>query len=191
MFMKDGVYNPPRGSSPVAPGGPTCPSRTEFPSFQGNNIMRLFDDKVAISQEYAYDGVTNGERWKKKVRGYWLAKCPDVQPLLDWAESKKDQVITEEEFLDKVKSNFWMMEEDVKRVNGLIWGFLNSCLKGDAQSIFELAEELHGVEAWWLVVQYIHRGSDVRLATLRRAVNQPPMITKLEDVSAGLLGSRT
>ena len=45
--------------------------------------MGTFDGKVVISQEYAYDGTTGGETWKKKVRGYWLAKCPDVQPLLD------------------------------------------------------------------------------------------------------------
>ena len=33
------------------------------------NIEKLFDDKIAVSEEYKYNGNDNGDRWRTKIRG--------------------------------------------------------------------------------------------------------------------------
>ena len=40
------------------------------------DMNRLFDDKVAISAAYQYDGEKQGEAWKRKIRAYWILKAP-------------------------------------------------------------------------------------------------------------------
>ena len=73
------------------------------------------------------------------------------------------------------------------RLSGVLWGFLNTCLKGEAHTVFEGADTLQGLEGWRLVVQDIQRGRGIRIATLRKLVKHPPHINKLEDVANGML----
>ena len=47
----------------------------EFPDMQSYDMNKLFDDKVAISAGFGYDGEKHGETWKRKIRGYWISKC--------------------------------------------------------------------------------------------------------------------
>ena len=63
---------------------------------QGLDLNRIFDDKVALSTSYAYDGSSHGEQWRRKVRGYWVSKCPALLPILNWAEEVDEQEITVE-----------------------------------------------------------------------------------------------
>ena len=46
-------------------------------------MSRMFDDRIAMSEAYQYDGTKNGDSWKRKVKSYWISKCPDALPLLD------------------------------------------------------------------------------------------------------------
>ena len=156
-----------------APHARHIPPNTEFPDLKDYNLNKLFDDKIALSQEYTYNGTTGGQQWRRKVRGYFLAKCPDLQPLLDWAESKEDKIITDEELKAKAAENHWMMELDVKRCSSVVWGFLGICLKDAAHSLYELAPELNGFEAWRVVVNDIYKSQTLRLAGLRRMVRSP------------------
>ena len=48
---------------------------------------RIFDDKVATSDAYRFDG-TNGEAWREKTRNYIISKLPSIEVLLLWAESR-------------------------------------------------------------------------------------------------------
>ena len=80
-----------------------------------------------------------------------------------------------------------MTELSVSRLSEAIWGFLNTCLKGDAHTTFENANLLNGLDGWRLIVQDIQRGRSVRLATLRKLVRNPPRINKLEDVASGIV----
>ena len=61
-----------------------------------DDLNRLFDDKIAISAGFTYDGDKHGENWKRKVRGYWIAKCPDVLPILNFAEDLDADELTME-----------------------------------------------------------------------------------------------
>ncbi len=158
------------------------PANAEFPRMDAN-LEKLFDDKVALSAAYTYGGVSGGEQWRRKIRGYWVAKCPGLLPLLDWAEGMDDEEITEEELKDKAESHFWMTEVNVKRMDEVIWGFLNLATHGEAHTCFESADMLSGFEGWRLLCQHISSGQQNRRATLRQMVRNPPKINKLEDVA--------
>ena len=157
-----------------------------FPNFDGVNLSRAFDDKVALNDKYAYDGLLGGAGWRKRVRGYWLSKCPELRPVLNWAEARGDQKIGFREIKQKAEEGFWMTEVDVRKANHAIWGFLGLCLKGEASKLYELAAELNGLDAWRLVVRNVQKGKSIQLGTLRRAVRNPESIRRLEDVSNGI-----
>ncbi len=149
----------------------------------------MFYDKVAISPDYSYDGGNGGESWRVRIKGYWVAKCPALLPVLEWAEKRDDRSIAPQDLLDAAKTERWadwQQESDLKRIDETIWGFLNMCLKGEAHRHLELAKMLHGLEAWRIVVQTIHRGRNNRHAALRTLIRNPQPITKLEDVERGI-----
>ena len=113
------VRDPPRGGDPwqylQAQGGSPAPLAPQElfrtpPGFQQSvrrpltvnqsipemkdDLNRLFDDKIAISAGFTYDGDKNGEGWTLKVRGYWIAKCPDILPILNYAEDLDSEELT-------------------------------------------------------------------------------------------------
>ena len=149
-------------------------------------MNRLFDDKVAISPAYQHDGEKHGEAWKRKIRAYWISKCPDSLPLLDYAESQDDNAFSIEDIVNEAGTCRWMIDANVRRLGEVLWGFMNTCLMGKAHEIWEGADPLNGFDAWRRVVQHIHQGANVRLGNLRRLVKNPPKINKLEDISAGI-----
>ena len=55
------------------------------PDLSKVDLNRLFDDKIAVSESYRYDGEKAGEAWRRRVRGYWISRCPDLLPILDFA----------------------------------------------------------------------------------------------------------
>ncbi len=179
-----GVLRSPPGVQP----GARRPSvaNPDFPEMP-RDLNNLFDDKIAISVGYAYDGDKHGEAWKRKVRGYWISKCPDILPILNFAEDLDSEELTIDALLHEANSYRWMTEVNVKRLGELIWGFLNDCLSGKARSCFEGADPLNGFDAWRRVVQHIHQGANVRLGTLRRMVKNPPQIAKIEDIDQGIV----
>ena len=168
------------------PGTRQRVARAAYPDLVGVNMHKLFDGKIALASDYQYAGGDDGQRWKRKVRGYWIAKCPELLPVLDWAEERDDKEITHEVIKYEAEDYKWMIEVDVRRLSEVIWGFLGTCLVGEAHTIFEGAEELNGFEAWRLITQHVSSGQNVRLANLRKLVKNPPQIRRLEDVVTGI-----
>ncbi len=161
---------------------------------KGFNLEKVFDDKVALSNDYSFDGDQGGERWRVKIRGYWISKFPALVQVLEWAEKRDNRRITDEvlelERAAAVHANRWKPILDpstLERINGAIWGFLNTSLKGEAHRTFQLAPELNGLEGWRAVVASIHRGRENRQAELRKLIRNPPAINKLEDVERGIV----
>ena len=157
------------------------------------NLDRVFDDKVAMSSDHAYDGNAHGEKWRIKVEGYWIGKLPPLMEVLDWTVNQDTKPISksslELERQDAVNTGRWkpaLTDDVLDRINGLIWGFLNLCLKGEAHRLFMMAERLNGLEGWRMVIGSIRRGRDNHQAQLRELVKHPPRINKLEDVEMGI-----
>ena len=149
-------------------------------------MNKLFDDKMALSNGFTYDGERNGEAWKRKIRGYWIAKCPDILPILKHAEDLEDIELTPDALEREASSCKWMTELNTRRLSEVVWGFLNTCLQDKARTCFEGADVLNGFDAWRRIVRHVHQGANVRLGTLRKAVKNPPKIARLEDIDSGI-----
>ncbi len=142
---------------------------------------------MALSEVYSYSGGDGGDRWRTKTRGILISKIPALLPILDWAEEFDEQKITENMWVQKKMQENWMTEVSISRPSEVVRGFLNTCLKGEAHTTFETADLLNGLDGWRLVVQDIQRGRNVRMATLRKLINNPPTIARVEDVAAGIV----
>ena len=147
-----------------------------MPDMEHVNLGRLFDDKVALSDAYSFDGVKGGDPWRKKVRGYFISKCPELKPILDFSENMGSEVFSNDDLVAEAETYRWVTETNVKRLSELIWGFLSTCLKDKAKEEFEASDELDGFDAWRRVTQHIWQGAKVRQGLLRKAVKSPPAI---------------
>jgi len=147
----------------------------------------LFDEKVASSSGYQYDGTKGGVAWKMKVRGYFISKVPALVGILKWAE-KHDQDKVEADSFDSVVSHFMdRPRQDV--LNTQIWGFLGACLPpGTALTLYNRAEDLNGLDAWRTIVRVIDNGLALRLEDLRDEVRMihTKRIKDLESVPTGV-----
>ena len=76
---------------------------------------KFFDDKVASSKAFEYSGGqgVEGEKWRKVTRGYFVQKCPDLLPVLNWAECMDDRSTTKEATCAKMLNQELMTELDV------------------------------------------------------------------------------
>ena len=109
---------------------------------------QIFDDKVADRSEFKFDGTKGGTSWKSAIEFYMSSKVPILMELLKWAEKHGDTVVD--------STNLAMCLSDVYALDGdrqeflhtAIWGFLSSCVKGSALTIFKLAEVFCGLDAW-------------------------------------------
>ena len=71
-------------------------ANAQFPDMDHVNLSRLFGDKIALSDSYSFDGVKGGDAWRKKAGGYWISKCPELKPILDYSEGMCNQVFTDD-----------------------------------------------------------------------------------------------
>ncbi len=115
-----------------------------------------------------------------------MAKCPDILPILNFAEDLEDTELTPEALQRESNSCRWMTEINTRRLSEVVWGFLNTCLTDKARTCFEGADILNGFDAWRRVIQHVHQGANVRLGTLRKAVKNPPKIGSLQDIDSGI-----
>ena len=75
------------------------------------------------------------------------------------------------------------MTDDIGRFSGVLWGFLSTCFNGAATEPFGLADDLGGVNAWWVVIQATRESRNTRLAQTRRAVRNPPPIKDIAHIA--------
>ena len=61
-----------------------------------------------------YDGLKDGEKWLKKTRGYFMTKCPELRPILKFAEDMSANVLTLQYIINKAAKGKWMTELDMR-----------------------------------------------------------------------------
>ena len=101
----------------------------EMPDMTGINMSKLFDDRVAMSDDYRFDGVKGGDAWLKKIRGYFVSKCHGIKPILEFAEQHGHEKFTNDALAAEASTYRWMTETDVRRLSDVLWGFPHTCLK--------------------------------------------------------------
>ena len=95
----------------------------------GINMSKLFDDRVAMSDDYRFDGVKGGDAWLKKIRGYFVSKCPEIKPILEYAEQMGHESFTNDALVAEANTYRWMTETNIRRLSEVLCGFLDTCLK--------------------------------------------------------------
>ena len=121
----------------------------------------------------------------QKVRGYLMSQCPEIAPMLDYAEEQDDEELTFEMLQHESNSYRWMTETNVMTLAVKLWGWLNVALVEKGHAYFEPATGLNGFDGWRRIVHQIHQGAKVHRGTLRRAAKNMPNIVhinKAEDI---------
>ena len=197
-WFPGGAGGPPGGGGGYPGGGGQWPRMPQNGGLNVWNIDKIFDDKVAMSNDHSYDGNANGEKWKIKVEGYWIGKLPALLEVIEWASKQDAKPITkvalETERQEAVSAGRWkptLTDDILDRVNGIIWGFLNLCLKGEAHRMFLMADRLNGLEGWRRVTGSIYRGRENHQSQLRDKLRVPQKVHKLEDVEMGIINFET
>ncbi len=153
---------------------------------------KLFDDRTALSDLYAFDGEKGGDAWRTRVRGYFIGCCPEMADWLDWAEGvlgklpkrSDDQTLTLEETVERGTS---MGEESGVILSMHVWEFLQICCRGAANTTFlAVKPELNGLEVWRALVWEINSGRSTRMLTLREEVHRPTPVKDYRLVSTAI-----
>ncbi len=146
----------------------------------------VFDEKLALQEEYRFNGSKGGLSWKGKTERYFISRAPILKDILDWAEECDLDIFTVEKLQQAV--GIHLTEEQVLNLNAAIWGFLSGAVSGTAEIIFKRAETLNGIDAWRRLAHYVEHGKEIRLENLRREVKMlhTKPIASLDKVEEGV-----
>jgi hypothetical protein len=146
---------------------------------------------VAQSAPFQYEEAKS-DAWRIRVRGYLIGACPEIAPVLNWAEQRGGNEIDQgdAEFTTTRSLNHSIMGEADKVVlSGLVWKFLQLCciISSHASTTFQAAQpELNGLEVWRSLIWEINQGRSSRALLLRSGVQEPPLVKDFKDVSTAL-----
>jgi len=162
---------PPGIGQQVSPG--TTTSRID-------KYSRVYDIKVAQQPENQYNGSRtdgSGPIWYEWTRNYLVGQAPDVEPLLQWAESQESRKISNEEVEVLLQNpGFSGMDAGAPApsiLSGHVWQYLNAALVKNAAEIFRNLQTRNGLEAWRRIFRWIYSGSAVQRRTLKKRVDNP------------------
>ena len=142
---------------------------------------KIFDDRVAQSAPFQYEEST-GDAWRIRVRGYLIGACPEIAPVLNWAEQMDGTEIDQGDVdfsMTRELNRTIMGEADKVVLSGLMWEFLQLCCINSthASTTFQAAQpELNGLEVWRSLIWEINQGRSSRALLLRSGVQEPPMV---------------
>ncbi len=146
----------------------------------------IFDEKLAIQEDYRFNGTKGGLAWKGKVERHFISRAPVLKEILEWAEACELQEIDPGTFRKAVLKK--LDEEQAVVLNAALWGFLSVAVSHTAETIFKGAGTLNGIDAWRRLARFIDQGKALRLETLRREVKvlHTKPISSLERVEEGV-----
>ena len=146
----------------------------------------IFDMKMALQEEYKFNGVKDGNKWKERIEGYFISCAPVLMSILAWVERQDNEVIT----VDWVQAAVGpkMTHEQVLNSDAQLWGFLRAVVSGSAETMFRRATRLHGYDAWRRLIRHVDQGREIRLSELRRNMKfvQMKPIKNLSEVEQGV-----
>ena len=108
-----------------------------------------------------------------------IGQAPDCVRLLELAELSPQPI-------EHVMLNGLPTEVPVAVLSGHIWSYLNLALTGTAQVVFQNVPSRNGFEAWRRIAQHIRAGQQLRRHGLKKKVENPPQIKRIEDVPLAL-----
>ena len=116
-------------------GGAHAASGGQRPTHNGSQEVyrhsKLFEIKNK-DEIPRYDGKSHGGLWRKKVRNFLIARCPDMMEALDRAEASTGPISDADINNSRTSGGI-----DMAVLDFLLWGLLNGNLKGDAWTTFD------------------------------------------------------
>ena len=103
-----------------------------------------------------------------------VSQCPDIAPILDFAEELDDTPLSFEGVRTESNSHRWMPELNIGKLGGRLWGFLNTASLDKAHDYFEFAGELNGSGGCGRIAHQTRQGANARQGILRRIVKNVP-----------------
>ncbi len=170
-------------------GGSSPPHRPPGLPRAGAGITldsRLFDEKTAKEQKFAYDGEANGASWRSDVVDYIISRCPDAEPWLEWIELQGSKEITAVSMGDHARDGPSMTEFNPFVLSHHMWGFLQHGVSGAARQLFKAEKRRDGFNVWRLLVLEINSQTDCRRHGLRVKVQNPAQVGSNGGVKKGL-----
>ena len=148
---------------------------------------KLFEEKTARETAFQYDGVSNGASWRSDLFDYFIAKCPDGQPWIEWAERMGATIITPE-MIDAEKRGTpkLMTELDPYVLSHHMWAFLQHCVSGVARQTFKNTGRRDGLNVWRALVLEINSQTACRRHGLRDKVQMQPQAESNEHVKQAI-----
>ena len=149
----------------------------------GAKDKQLFDDKLATTPDFQFNGTRNGLAWVRKVENHFISRSPVLLAVLQWAEECEESI--DVPMIKRVAGHV-LTEEQIRNVNASMWGFLSATVSGAAETIFKRAKTLQGIDAWRAMTRYVNHGKRIRLNRLRDQVmsvrTRPiPSVEKIEE----------
>ncbi len=182
-------------ASVTAPASATAPTQRSTPlpldlkgplgaiSYKDRSV---FDEKLAMQEDYRFSGTKGGLAWKGKVERHMIGRAPILKEILEWAESCELKEIDIDTFELAVSKK--VNPEQALMLNAALWGFLSAAISGTAETIFKGAKTLNGIDAWRRLARFIDHGKAIRLETLRQEVKMlhTKSIASLDKVEEGV-----
>ena len=140
-------------------------------------MTRLFEEKTAKDAQFQYDGETKGASWRSDTFDYFISRCPDAQPWLEWAERKGAEEITDVAMNEEKRDSTLMTELNPYVISHHIWGFLQHSLSGAARQTFKNTKRRDGLNVWRLLVLEVNSQTHCRRHGLRDRVQLQQQVT--------------
>ena len=105
----------------------------------------MFDHKMTMQQEFKFNGMKDGMKWKGKVGIYFISCAPVLMEILAWAKRQDQQIIDVDKFKEVV--GYKLHYDQVLGVNVVLWCFQSGVGFGSAETMFKRADQFNGLDA--------------------------------------------
>jgi hypothetical protein len=106
-----------------------------------------------------------------------------IKPILNWAETRDEKPISEDDLVAEYNSGSWMLEgENVITISQHLWKFLQMTVSGTAANTFASCSDLNGVDAWRALVWDVNRGRAGRMLKMHDGVHRPAGVRAYGEV---------
>ncbi len=143
----------------------------------------VFDHKMTLQDDFKFNGVKDGYKWKGKVESYFMSCAPVMMEILRWAERQNLNPIKWETVSYAVGAK--MAEDQAQNMVTQLWGFLAAVVPGSAGTMFKRADqsvgEMNGIDARRRLARHIGHGGDLRLGDPRHEI-QPLHISPIKSM---------
>ena len=139
-------------------------------------MSRLLEEQTAKDPQFQYDREINGASWRSDTFDYFISRCPDAHPWLEWAERQGAVDITAGRMDAEKREGTIMTELCPYILSHHVWGFLQHCLTGSARQTCKNTNRRDGLNVWRQLVLEVNSQTHCRRHGLRDRVQMQAQV---------------